>query len=311
MSLPSINPSPLPVAVVTGAGGIGLACARRLGTGHHILLSNHREPGLSTAAEALREEGYVVTAQLCDVASLASVQALAATAASLGRVAAIVHTGGVAPDTCGEDVDRLLQTNLVGTAYMIDEFLPLAGPGTSFVAIASMAGHHPLTAGLCSADLERHLATAPADALRDHPELAPARLAAMPQPAGTAYVLTRKGNLARVRAMAGAYGRKGARLNSVSPGIVVSKTANAALAGASGAGMVASVKGSAGGRWGTGADMAGVVAFLCGPEAGFLSGIDILADGGMTAGLWVSTKWAPPPPQQAKEQANGGTNGSS
>lgn len=311
MALPGINPSPLPVAVITGAGGIGLACARRLGTGHHILLAHYREPGLSSAADALRDEGYVVTTQICDVASLTSVQELAAAAAGLGRVAAIVHTGGVSADTCGDDIDRILQTNLVGTAYVIDAFLAVAGPGTSCVIIASSAGHHPLVEGLCSADLERHLATAPAESLRDHAELSAERLDKLPVPAGMTYVLTRKGNLARVKAMAGAYGAKGARLNSVSPGIVVSKTANAALAGASGATIAASVRGSAGGRWGTGADMANLVAFLCGPDAGFLSGIDILADGGMTAGLWMSTKWAPAPAAQAKEQANGGANGTS
>lgn len=303
MTLPSITPSPLPVAVITGAGGIGLACARRLGSGHHILLAHYREPGLSTAAEALREEGYVVTTQICDVASLASVQELAAAAAGLGRVAAVVHTGGVSAETCGRDVGRILQTNLAGTAYVIDAFLGVAGPGMSCVVIASAAGHHPLAADLSGPDVERHMATAPVASLLDHPELSAERFAAMPEPAGMAYTVTRRGNLARVKAWAKAYGERGARLNSVSPGIVISKTASLELAGASGAWMLASVRGSSGGRWGTGADIANAVAFLCGTDAGFLSGIDILADGGMIAGLWMSTKWAPP--AREKELANG------
>lgn len=301
MSLAGLNPSPLPVAVITGAGGIGLACARRLGTGHHILLAHYREPGLTTAAEALREEGYVVTTQLCDVASLESVQALAEAAAKLGRVAAVVHTGGVSAETCGHDITRILQTNLAGTAYVLDAFLACAGPGTSVVTIASASGHHPLATGLCSADLERHMALAPVAELLTYPDLAAERFAKMPSPGGMAYAMARKGNLARVKAMAGKYGAKGARLNSVSPGVVITKTASLELSGPYGAGMRASAAASASGRWGTGADIANVVAFLCGPDAGFLAGIDILADGGMTAAQWVSLKWAPPTTEQNKE----------
>lgn len=309
---PRFHPSPLPILVITGAGGIGHAVARRLGTGHHILLAHHRESALSKAAHQLRKEGYIVTSCLCDVAILSSVQALAAAAQSLGRVAAVVHTAGCSTGTAGNDISRILQTDLLGTAHVIDAFADVVGPGARVVCMGSMAASHPLASDVVSPVMERHMATAPVDELLKHPGLSPEAFDLAPSPAGLAYVFAKKGNVLRVKAHARRYGERGATINTVSPGVVMTKMVINELKIDHAQVMTEDVANSAAARWGSPIDVANAVAFLCGSDAAYISGTDILVDGGTNASLCARVLWGVPAVEQetletpdAKGKSNG------
>ena len=187
------------VLVVIGSGGMGVAAARRLDSGHKVVLADASHACLEAAVTTLEGEGHSVDGHMVDVSDRRSVEKLAAAAGgAVGHVDAVIHTAGVSPVTATPR--QIYEVDLLGTAHVVDAFLPVAGPGTSLVCIASMAGHF----ASLSADLERHLAVAPADQLLGHPEIdlnAP--------DSGTAYVVAKRGNHLRVQAAAAGMGTEG------------------------------------------------------------------------------------------------------
>lgn len=268
------------VLVVTGSGGMGLAVARRCGVGRTVLLADHDETVLGAAADELAAAGYRVETRPTDVADEASVRALADAAAGLGAVATVVHTAGLSPVQA--PVAAILRVDLLGTALMLDAFAEVVADGGAGVFISSMAG----AMATLPEELEARLATVPTGELLALPELAEGALA----DPGAAYLLSKRANQVRVRAAAVAWGRRGARVNSISPGVVATPMGAAELAGPSGDVMRAMVEGSPVGRIGTPEDIAATVDFLAGPGAGFITGADLLVDGGV-----VATLHAPPP----------------
>lgn len=263
------------VVVVTGTGGMGMAIARRLGPGSTLLLADVNAGVLDAAAEALRVEGHAVVEHVTDVSDEASVTSLAATAAEHGRVEVLVHTAGLSPVQV--EAPAILKVDLLGTALVLDAFGSVIAPGGAGVCVASMAG----TMFPADPDLERRLATTPTSELLAMPELAEDRLG----DAGTAYGIAKRANQVRVRAAAVAWGRRGARVNSLSPGIIATPMGNAELDGPNGEVMRQMIAGSAAGRLGTPEDIAAVVAFLVGPDASFVTGTDVLVDGGVIAAM--------------------------
>lgn len=261
------------VVVVTGAGGMGAAVARRLGSGRTLLVADASQRQLEDTVGALRDEGYTARGVLTDVSDRASVERLAATASADGRVTAVVHTAGVSPATAPAPV--IVDVDMMGTAHVIDVFESVASRGTSLVCIASMAGH---CATLSPAE-EDALATTPTGALRTLDVVA-----AIGDEA-TAYVVSKRSNQLRVQAAALAWNGRGARVNSVSPGVVATGMAKAEEASPSGAHMRRMLEGCGAGRSGTPGEIADAVAFLTGPQATYITGTDILVDGGQTA--WV------------------------
>lgn len=263
---------------------MGLAIARRLGSGSHLVLSDSSQAQLDSAAQALRHEGHDVDAVQADISNESAVQGLAETAARLGVVKVIAHTAGLSP--ARSPPDAIYKVDLLGVAHVIDAFLPVAVSGTSLVIIASLAGHN--AQGHLSAELERHLATAPAGKLLNHPELEHVNSSsAEPGPRFTAYGISKRGNILRVQASAAAWGQKGARINTVSPGLILTAMGHAELSGPMGEHMQDRVGKNPVARVGTASDVANTVAFLCSPEASFITGTDILVDGG-----WgVSARW--------------------
>jgi NAD(P)-dependent dehydrogenase (short-subunit alcohol dehydrogenase family) len=133
-----MNDVPASALVVIGAGGMGLAVARRLASGRRLLLADYSEASLETALTALRGEGHSAEGHPVDVSDRGSVDKLATAAGSVGRVDAVIHTAGVSPVTA--TARQIYQVDLLGTAHVIDAFLPVASPGTSLVCVASMAG---------------------------------------------------------------------------------------------------------------------------------------------------------------------------
>jgi NAD(P)-dependent dehydrogenase (short-subunit alcohol dehydrogenase family) len=250
---------------------MGLAVARRLAGGRRLLLADNSEASLETALTALRGEGHLAEGHAVDVSDRASVDKLASAAGSAGRVDAVIHTAGVSPVTA--TARQIYQVDLLGTAHVIDAFLAVASPGTSLVCVASMAGHF----ASLPADLEWHLATAPAGELLTHEGI---DLDADP---GTAYVVAKRGNQLRVQAAAHAWGRVGARLNTISPGVISTPMGQAELQGPMGAFIQSMIEESGARRVGTPDDIAAAAAFLTGPDSSFITGNDILVDGGAVA----------------------------
>lgn len=263
--------------MVTGLGGMGRAVAERLGPGRTVVVADINPEALADAAAALRQGGYDVVKHVVDVSDPAGVVALADTAAGLGKVEVVVHTAGLSPVQAS--VEAILKVDLVGTALVLDAFESVMAAGGAGVFIASMAG--TMAAGALDTDLERRLATTPASSLLDLPELARDRV---PDP-GTAYGLTKRANQIRVQTAAVPWGRRGARVNSISPGIISTPMSAAELDGPSGDFMRQMVAGSPTGRLGTAQDIAAAVEFLASPGASFITGTDLLVDGGVVASL--------------------------
>src|SRR5450759_31027 len=145
------------VVVITGIGGMGLACARRIGTGRRLVLADFNAGQLEAAAAALADDGYDVTPRVMDVADADSVAALASAAQGAGRLRALVHTAGLSPTMAS--AERIYAVDLLGTAQVLDAFLPLAVDDTVAVMIASMAAQFVQL----PPELERRLATGPTD----------------------------------------------------------------------------------------------------------------------------------------------------
>jgi NAD(P)-dependent dehydrogenase (short-subunit alcohol dehydrogenase family) len=263
------------VVVVTGLGGMGLAIARRLGPGSTLVLADINRSALSEAADVLRVEGQLVVEQVTDVSDAESVAALASAALETGRVDTLIHTAGLSPVQAS--VGAILRVDLLGTALMLDAFASAIAPGGAGVVIASMAGSmFPL-----DPDLERRLATTPTAALLDLPELSES---AIDNP-GIAYGLAKRANQLRVRAASIPWGRRRARVNSISPGVISTPMGRAELEGPSGEFMQSMVDNSGTGRLGTPDDIAAAADFLTGTQSTFVSGTDLLVDGGAVAAL--------------------------
>jgi NAD(P)-dependent dehydrogenase (short-subunit alcohol dehydrogenase family) len=263
------------VVVVTGLGGMGSAIAKRLGSGSTVVLADFNPDTLRAAADQMRADGYHVVDHLTDVSDETSVASLADTASGLGRVEVLVHTAGLSPVQAS--AEAILRVDLLGSALLLDAFASAIADGGSGVVIASMAGSlQPI-----DPDLEHRLATTPTADLLGLPEL---RLAAAGDPA-TAYSLAKRANQLRVRAASVTWGRRKARVNSISPGVISTPMGVAELQGPFGEVMRAMVAGSASGRLGTPQDIAAAVEFLSGPHATFITGTDLLVDGGVVAAL--------------------------
>ena len=231
-----------------------------------------------SATEQLESEGYIVQQHTVDVSDQTSVQRLASAAANSARVEAVVHTAGLSPVMSSPE--KIFQVDFLGTAIVIDTFVGALAPGGTMVCIASMAGHS--CHGKLSSDAEEHLATAPIHELLSNPVTTLAE-----QGPVYAYCLAKRGCQLRVQAAAKNYGSRGCRINSVSPGVIVTPMAKQELDGSSGQIMRGLVEDSATARYGTPTDIAAAVAFLVGPESSFITGADLLVDGGSTA----SQRW--------------------
>lgn len=262
------------VAVLVGTGSIGLAAARRAAIGRTLLLADYNPEQMEAVAELLRGEGYEVRTQPTDVSDPTQVAALAAAAAALGPVTRLVHAAGVSPVQAS--AERVINVDLLGTAYVLDAFARVIVAGGSGIVIASMAGH--MGAGF-PAELEHALAYATTEELAAHPALAPDQVG----DSGAAYVLAKRANTLRVQAAAITWGERGARINCLSPGIIATPLARDEMSGPSAAGYQAMIATSASGRMGTPADVADLVAFLLNSTGSFITGTDILIDGGVIA----------------------------
>ena len=271
------------VIVVIGAGQIGQAIARRVSAGKHVVLADLRKSNAEEAAEVLANAGFDVSTTTVDVSSRESVHTLVQTATALGDVTGVIHAAGVSPSQATAEV--ILAVDLYGTALVLEEFGNIIAPGGSCVVIASQSGHR---LGALTAQQDAALATTPADELRALPLLQPDQVA----DSLNAYQLAKRGNSLRVMAEAVRWGKRGARVNTISPGIIITPLARDELTGPRGEGYRRMIELCPAGRAGTPDEVGTVGALLMSPDGAFITGSDFLMDGGVTASYFFG-KLAP------------------
>ena len=265
------------VIVVIGAGSIGQAIARRISAGKHVLLADLRKENADAAAKVLFDAGFTVSTTTVDVSSRASVHALVEAATKLGEVTGVIHAAGVSPSQAPPQV--ILNVDLYGTALVLEEFGNVIARGGAAVVIASQSGHR---LGPLSTEQNALLAMTPVEELLKLPFLQLDQI----KDSLHAYQLSKRGNSLRVMAEAVRWGKRGARVNTISPGIIITPLANDELAGPRGPGYRRMIEACATGRAGTPDEVGTVGALLMGPEGAFITGSDVLMDGGVTAAYW-------------------------
>jgi NAD(P)-dependent dehydrogenase (short-subunit alcohol dehydrogenase family) len=264
------------VLVVVGVGGMGQAIARRQGSGKTVLLADSNRETLASVSQAMTRDGYTVHTVVIDVSSTDSVDDLARRATDLGAVTQLAHTAGLSPTQAS--AEAVLRVDLLGVALVLDAFGKIIAPGGAGVVIASMAGY--LFPAL-TADQEYALAHTPARELLELPHINPDSVT---EPA-LAYGLAKQANHVSVRAASQLWGRRGARINSISPGTIATPMGQLELDSAMGEGIRGLIAISTAGRLGTPGEIAAAAAFLLGPDSTFITGTDLLVDGGVVAGI--------------------------
>jgi NAD(P)-dependent dehydrogenase (short-subunit alcohol dehydrogenase family) len=259
------------VTVITGgAGGMGSACAEHFAQRGPVLLTDSSEAALQATVERLKGEGYDASGIVCDITDVSAVQHLADAVASKGELSALVHTAGISPSMT-QDPRKVLEVNLVGTAHLLDAFYWLATVGSACVCIASISGYRGVPPG-----------TEPLLLQPLRPDFFEAldELATVGNNTRLAYALSKYGVKLLCQHRAREWGARGARLCSLSPGGIMT-----------GMGKLERNRGSTGlventalGRRGSPHEIASVVDFLCGPGASYITGVDIVVDGGVVAG---------------------------
>lgn len=262
-----------PTAVVVGAGGLGMAVARRLGLSHRLLIADRDADHVERQCAILRTDGYDAVAVLCDVTCPADVANLAAAAAARPAMRTLAHVVGLSP--AAQDFTAIMAVNLVAANRVADAFASVLEPGGAAVFISSSAAHMqpapdallPLLDDPARSDCIASLATAlgsDADAPR-------------------AYALSKTGVNRLCRRKAPDWGRRGLRIVSLSPGLIA--TPQGAEAYSHSKGKIALFNAIPVGRECSMIEIAGVVAFLLSDQASYITGTDILVDGGLIAAV--------------------------
>ena len=262
------------VMILFGAGQIGLAIARRTGSGKSIIIADKKREYAEEAACVMRNAGFNATAEEADLSSRDSVLALLDKAQRLGPVTMLVNAAGVSPSQAS--VETILVVDLYGTAMLLEETGKIIAPGGAGVTISSQSGHRLPALG---ADVDEALALTPADKLLELDVLRPENI----RDTLHAYQLAKRCNVKRVMAEAVAWGRRGARINSISPGIIVTPLAIDEFNGPRGAFYKDMFARCPAGRPGTPDEIANLAELLLSDRGSFITGADFLADGGATA----------------------------
>lgn len=265
------------VMVWCGAGQIGLAIARRMGVGMRILVGDKSQENAERAAQVLNEAGFDAEACACDLASRESIQAFVRRGAQSGSVARVVNAAGVSPGQA--PIETILRVDLYGTAVFLEEAGKVVAPGATGVTISSQSGKRMPA---LTPDQDRALAITPTEELLSLPFLQPENV----RDTLHAYQLAKRCNEKRVMAEAVKWGERGARVNSISPGIIVTPLALDEFNGPRGDFYKNMFAKCPAGRPGTADEVANVAELLMGDRGAFITGSDVLVDGGATASYY-------------------------
>ncbi|TVQ39403.1 MAG: SDR family oxidoreductase [Wenzhouxiangella sp.] len=265
------------VVVVIGTGSIGQAIARRISAGKRVLLADLQRDNAESVARAMGDAGFDVRPTTVDVTARESVDELVRQAEALGNITRVIHAAGVSPSSASPAL--IFKVDLYGTAAVLEAFGNVIARGGSGLVVSSQAGHR-LSA--LKPDQTRALATTPSDELLELAMLQPEQVS---DPL-LAYQIAKHGSSLRVQAEAVRWARRGARVNAISPGIVVTPLSRRELSGPHSQDYQRMIEACAAGRPGTPDEIASLGALLMGPEGQFISGSDFLIDGGVTAAYW-------------------------
>ena len=263
------------VVVLVGAGSIGQAIARRVGAGRHVVLGDLRQEHADVAAKILEDAGFETSTVAVDISSRESILKLIEHAQQFGPITNLIHAAGVSPSQA--PVATILKVDLYGTAVLLEEFGKVIAEGGSGVVISSQSGHR---LGALSEEQNTLLATTPTEELLE--------LDFLKEITDTlkAYQYSKRCNVLRVMYEAARWGRRGATVNSISPGIIITPLANDELRGPRGEGYRKMLSASPAGRAGTPDEVGELAEFLMSKRGRFINGADYLIDGGTTASYW-------------------------
>ena len=268
------------VVVLIGAGAIGIAIAKRVSAGKHILISDIKIENAEVAAKTLTDAGFEVSTTVVDVASRESIEALVSKAVSIGKVVGLIHAAGVSPSQASPET--ILKVDLYGTALVLEAFGNVIEQGGAGVVISSQSGHR-LPA--LTIEEDKALATTAVEELLSLPLVNLNNV----KDSLHAYQLSKRGNSLRVRAEAVRWGKRGARINAISPGIIITPLAQDELNGPRGESYRKMISASAAGRAGTPDEVGELAALLMSEAGAFITGSDILMDGGVTAAYFYGS----------------------
>lgn len=263
------------VTVLFGTGSIGLAIVRRVAAGKHIVLADYRAEHAQEAAKTLENAGFECSTIRADLGSRDDIQAVVSEALKWGEIKYIINAAGVSPSQAS--ISEILRVDMAGTSILLEEFGKVIAEGGSGIIISSQSGHRlpalpqeqndALATGSPEQLLELDFIKAIDNTLK-------------------AYQYSKRCNVLRVAYEASRWGKRGATINAISPGIIITPLANDELHGPRAKGYLDMIASSPAGRAGTPDEVGELAAFLMSSRGRFISGTDILIDGGTTASYW-------------------------
>ena len=265
------------VMIVTGAGQISMAIARCMGYGKKIILGDKKENNAQAVAEIMNQAGFDVEPFVMDMSSRTSIQAMVQKATEYGEVKALVCGAGVSPSQA--PIEVILQVDLYGTAVLMEEVGKVIAPGGAGVIISSQSGHRMPA---LTPEQDRALAMTPTEELLKLDFLQPEKI----KDTLHAYQLAKRCNEKRTMYEAVRWGERGARINDIAPGIIVTPLAIDEFNGPRGNFYKNMFAKCPAGRPGTADEVADVAELLMSTRAQFITGSTFLVDGGATASYY-------------------------
>lgn len=262
------------VMILTGAGQIGMAIARRMGHGMKIVIGDKNAENARMVSRVMNAAGFDTEDMEMDLSSRTSIQALIAKAQQHGPITMLVNAAGVSPSQV--PIETILKVDLYGTAVLLEEAGKVIAPGGVGVHISSQSGHRMPA---LSPQEDELLACTPAEELLSLDILQPKNI----RDTLHAYQLAKRCNVKRVMAEAVKWGERGARINSISPGIIVTPLALDEFNGPRGDFYKRMFAQCPAKRPGTADEVANVAELLMSGRGAFITGADFLIDGGATA----------------------------
>lgn len=262
------------VMILTGAGQIGMAIARRMGYGMKIVIGDKKIANAETIARIMNEGGFDAVAVETDLASRESILNLITKAQEYGDIKMLVNAVGVSPSQA--PIEAILKVDLYGTAVLLEEVGKVIGEGGVGVTISSQSGHRMPA---LTPEQDEQLATTPTEQLLGLDILQPENI----HDTLHAYQMAKRCNVKRVMAEAVKWGQRGARINPISPGIIVTPLALDEFNGPRGDFYKNMFAKCPAGRPGTADEVANVAELLMSDRGAFITGADFLIDGGATA----------------------------
>ena len=262
------------VMILTGAGQIGMAIARRMGHGMKIVIGDRNPANAQAISKIMNDAGFDAVPVEMDLSSRASIQGILAEGQKYGPITMLVNAAGVSPSQA--PIEAILRVDLYGTAVLLEEVGKVIAPGGVGVTISSQSGHRMPA---LTPEEDELLACTPTEELLGLELLRPENI----RDTLHAYQLAKRCNVKRVMAQAVTWGARGARINSISPGIIATPLAIDEFNGPRGDFYRNMFARCPAGRPGTADEVANVAALLMGPQGAFITGADFLIDGGATA----------------------------